>query len=144
MKITWVLVADRTEAKLFESKRAAQSVPALQLLQDIPHPEGRLHARDMEADKSGRMSDSFGTRHALSPHHDPEERHAQQFAHHLAEVLNKGRNEHSYQNLILVAEPGFLGDLSGALDKHTLALVEKTIGKDLMHLGEHELLEYLI
>lgn len=141
METTWIVVADRTEARLFESKGAGMG--ALQHMRDIPHPEGRLRTRDMEADKSGRMSDSFGTRHALSPHHDPEERHAQKFAHHLAEILNKGRNDHAYQKLILVAEPGFLGDLSGALDKHTSALVEKAVGKDLMHVGENELPQHL-
>ena len=79
----------------------------------------------------------------MSPHHEPKERHAQEFAHHLAEILNKGRNDHAYQKLILVAEPGFLGDLSGALDKNTSALVEKTVGKDLMHVGENELPQHL-
>ncbi len=79
----------------------------------------------------------------MSPHHEAEERHAQKFAHHLAEMLNKGRNDHAYQKLILVAEPGFLGDLSGALDKNTSALVEKTVGKDLMHVGENELPQHL-
>lgn len=141
METTWIVVADRSEARLFESKGPGKGT--LQHLRDIPHPEGRLRTRDMEADKSGRMSDSFGTRHALSPHHDPEERHTQEFAHHLAGILNKGRNDHAYQKLILVAEPGFLGDLSGALDKHTSALVEKTVGKDLMHVGENELPQHL-
>jgi len=141
METTWILVADRTEARLFESKGPGKGT--LQHLRDIPHPEGRLQPRDMEADKPGRISDSFGTRHALSPHHDPEERHAQEFAHHLAEILNQGRNDHAYQKLILVAEPGFLGNLSGALDKNTSALVEKTVGKDLMHMGEDELPQHL-
>lgn len=123
METTWILVADRTGAKLFESKGPGKGT--LQHLRDIPHPEGRLQARD-----------------AMSPHHEPE-RHAQKFAHHLAEILNKGRNDHAYQKLILVAEPGFLGDLSGALDKNTSALVEKTVGKDLMHMGENELPQHL-
>lgn len=141
METTWILVTDRTGAKLFESKEPGKVI--LRHMRDIPHPEGRLQPRDTEADKPGRISDSFGTRHALSPHHDPQERHAQEFARHLAEILNKGRNDHAYQKLILVAEPGFLGDLSGALDKHTSALVEKTIGKDLMHVGENELSQHL-
>lgn len=143
METTWILVADRTEAKLFESKGSGKGISDLQFVRDIPHPEGRLQARDMEADKPGRVSDSFGTRHALSPHHDPQERHAQKFAHHLAEILNKGRNDHAYQKLILAAEPGFLGDLSGALDKHTSALVKKTVGKDLMHVTKNELPQHL-
>jgi hypothetical protein len=33
--------------------------------------------------------------------------------------------------------------LSGALDKNTSALVEKTVGKDLMHVGESELPQHL-
>src|ERR1035437_2934471 len=74
METTWILVADRTEARLFESKGPGKGT--LQHLRDIPHPEGRLQPRDMEADEPGRISDSFGTRHALSPHHDPEDRHA--------------------------------------------------------------------
>ena len=78
METTWILVADRTGAKLFESKGPGKG--ALQHLRNIPHPEGRLQARDTEADKPGRSADSFGTRHAMSPHHEPQERHAQEFA----------------------------------------------------------------
>ena len=48
MTTTWILIAHRGGARLFEhTGRSA----GLKLLQDIPHPEGRLKNQDINADK---------------------------------------------------------------------------------------------
>ncbi|HLA74698.1 MAG TPA: host attachment protein [Gammaproteobacteria bacterium] len=143
MNTTWILVADRSSAKLFESRGKAKG---LQRLQEIPHPEGRLKNQDIDSDTDvrARSFDSVGMgRHATSPHQEPTKTLAGQFAHHLAELLNKGRTSHAYQQLVLVAEPGFLGLLRGALDTQTAGLVVESVTKDLMHVEDRDLPNHL-
>ncbi|MEW6353780.1 MAG: host attachment protein [Pseudomonadota bacterium] len=142
MDKTWVLVANRSDARLFETKGLRGN--GWRLVQSIPHPQGRLQGRDLESDKPGRTFDSLGKgRHAKSAEHGPVEQLAQQFARHLADLLNKGRNEHAYQKLVLVAEPGFLGKLLGALDDHTAALVAGTVKKDLIEIEDRDIPKHL-
>lgn len=68
---------------------------------------------------------------------------AKAFAHTLADKLDKARNEHRYGQLVLVAEPRFLGMLREALDKGTAALVSTTVNKDLANLELEDLAEHL-
>lgn len=140
MQTTWVLVANRTAAKAFASTKPLKD--DLQLVHDLPHPEGRLHGKELEAAKAAEVTDKFGTPNTAdasdAPAHDERD-----FAKHIAQVLEKGRNDHAYQKLVLVAEPKFLGQVSGALDKQTSALVERTVPKDLSRTDAKSLQQHL-
>ena len=141
MTTTWILIANRSSASLFESDWPGK---LMRRIQDIPHPEGRMQNQDIDTDKPGRIFDSFGQgRHAASPKQEPTEHIAQQFALDLAELLNKGRVTHAYDKLVLMAEPKFLGILRAALDKNTAALVAQTVNKELLNVKEEDLAEYL-
>lgn len=141
MTTTWILIANRSSASLFESDWPGKS---MRRIQDIPHPQGRMQNQDIDADKPGRSFDSFGKgRHAMSTEQEPTEHIAQQFALDLAELLNKGRLTHAYDKLVLMAEPKFLGILRAALDKNTASLVVQTVNKELLDVKEEDLAEYL-
>lgn len=139
MTTTWILSANRSSASLFE--RDGKSI---RRIQDISHPEGSQQNRETGTDKPGRSFDSVGQgRHAMGTAQEPIEHIAQQFALHLAELLNKGRLAQAYDKLVLIAEPKFLGLLRAALDKNTAALVLQTISKNLPLLNEEDLANYL-
>ena len=141
MTKTWILVAHHSGARLFENDGPGKG---LQALQEISHPEGKLKTQDITSDKPGRSSDSQGMHHSFGKElHDPKEHLAQQFAKHLAGILNDGRNQHCYTKLILVADPRFLGELRAALDHPTAALVTATLNKDLMHIDERDIPQHL-
>jgi len=141
MSTTWILTANRSGARLFE--RHGKDM-AVRLVQDIPHPQGRLQNRDIDADKPGRAFDSLGQgRHSVGTAHAPTEEVAMKFARILAELLYKGRTAHAYDQVVLVADPKFLGMLRGALDEPTAALVTQTVHKDLPDVSEKDLLSYL-
>lgn len=141
MTTTWILSANRSSSSLFESDWPGKS---MRRLQDIPHPQGRMQNKDIDTDKPGRVFDSFGEgRHSTSPKQEPTEHIAQQFALDLAELLNRGRLTHAYDQLILVAEPKFLGILRAALDKNTESLVIQTVNKELLDVKGEDLAEYL-
>ena len=141
MTTTWILSANRSSASLFESDWPGK---LMRRIQQIPHPQGRMQNKDIDTDKPGRVFDSLGQgRHSTSPKQEPTEHIAQQFALDLAELLNKGRLAHSYDQLVLVAEPKFLGILRAALDKNTESLVIHTVNKELVDVKEEDLVEYL-
>lgn len=141
MSITWILSANRSCASLFESNWPGN---LMRRLQDISHPEGRLQNSEINTDKPGRVFDSVGqARHSTSPKQEPTEHIARQFAINLAELLNKGRIDHAYDGLILIAEPKFLGVLRASLDKNTLSLITQTVNKELVDIKEADLAKYL-
>ena len=141
MSTTWILVANRSHARLLESIWPDKS---LKRLQDIPHPQGQLKNSDINSDRPGRSFDSVGQgRHAMSTKQEPVEHIAQKFALDLAELLNEGRMIKAYDKLVLIAEPKFLGFLRLALDKNTAYLVTQSVDKDLLEVRDEELYKYL-
>lgn len=141
MTTTWILVAHRGGARLFENTGPGKG---LQRLDHIDHPEGRLKNGELNADRPGRVFDSFGAgRHSMSKEHEPKEQLAIQFAKRLGSLLDKGRASNHFHQLVLVANPRFLGELRAALPAHTAARVTATLDKDLAGVSDHELPAHL-
>ncbi len=141
MSKTWILVAHRAGARIFESGGPGMG---LRRIEEIPHPEGRLENRQIGSDKPGRSFDSHGaSRHALGKEHDEAETVAQAFAHKLAAHLDNARAKNAFSKIVLVAEPRFLGMLHAALPAHTAALVSTKVEKDLGHVADHDLPAHL-
>lgn len=136
-RTTWILLASRAGAKLFENKGPGIH-PAWK--EDIPFPKGRLKNSDIDADRPGYAFDSTGQgKHALSRENDPKTQAAKEFAKQLSTKLRDGRVRHSFDNLVLLAEPSFLGELRAHLDKETSALVSSAIPKEIQDLPNHEI-----
>ena len=140
MNDTWILVAHRGGARVFENKGPGQG---LQLREDIPHPPGKLKSKDLGSDKPGRGVDSHGARTSFQQEQEPAAHLAEQFAKRLAALLDDGRLQQRYSRLVLVAEPRFLGILRAALSRETAALVTAAVNKDLAHVDAHELPKHL-
>lgn len=144
MDITWILVANRSAARIFESKGASENIKEIRRLQEILHPEGRLRNRDINSDDNGRSFDRFGEgRHATGVQHGPTEHISKQFARQLSRLLYRGYTEQAYKEIILVAEPGFLGELVNSLDNKIAKLVTRTVKKDLININDREIVNYL-
>ncbi len=125
---TWILAADSAGARLFE---ATAHDGELSLLARFESPESRLHGSDFTRDRAGRVQESANAaRHGIEPRVDPHEKVALQFAHQLAQMLERGRVEHAYEGLVLLAPPRFLGQLRGALDDQVARLVVTSVDKD--------------
>ena len=137
MEKTWILVANRGGARLFENTGPGKGMT---LLRDIAHSEGHLKDQDFNADKPGRSFDSKGEgRHAMSKSESPKEHETAQFAKELAQMLDKGRATNEFSRLVLVAEDGFLGVLKGELDANTAKLVTDTVHKDMAHVADADI-----
>ncbi len=128
MDKTWILVADRVGARLFESPDAAV---ALVEIASFVNPEGHTSAGSRGDRHPPRSMESMGsTRHAIEPHTTPMEKATRQFARELRDALETGRLEHRFDHLVLIAPPRFLGVLRAELGKHLARCVKREIEHD--------------
>lgn len=105
----------------------------MELLHEIPHPEGRLQDKEITTDRPGRSFKSASQeRHGYTPPQMPHEQLSDQFSKEIATFLDQGRNNHLYERLVLVAEPRFLGYLRQNLNDATKKHVAGSLDKDLV------------
>jgi protein required for attachment to host cells len=141
MSRTWILVAHRSGARLFENRGPGKG---LAFVRNIDNPAGKLKSHELNGDKPGRNFDRRGRgRHAYETEHSPTMHVAEVFAKQLATLLDEGRLEQRYQRLVLVAEPRFLGLLRGSLPETTAGLVSASVDKDLGGTEARDLPRYL-
>lgn len=121
---TWILVADGTRARLFELTPPNKTLTEIACL---TNPDGRAPGRQANTDRLPRVNESVGSaRHAIEPHTSLREKSTNQFAHTVSDALERGRNDHKFDRLVLVAPSRFLGALHGNLSK---SLVECVAGE---------------
>ncbi len=137
--VTWVLVADRAEARVFANDGPGRGLKRAKGHEfSAPHPP----ARELVSDREGRRN-SGGARHAMTPRTEPERHAAQEFARTLTRFLEDHAMNKSYQRLVLVAPPRMLGDLRAELPGHAKAAVIGAVDKDLVHLDDHAVAKHL-
>lgn len=113
MKKTWILVADNSHARIFTT---ANHTSPLEELETLAHPESRLHEQKMTSDLPGSAGgNGMGSRHAYQSESDPKEFEAEQFARDISVHLQAALDKGNYEQLLLVASPGFLGELRNKL-----------------------------
>jgi protein required for attachment to host cells len=112
MKSTWILVADNVHARIFTTDTPSS---ALQEIEDLTHTEGRLHDREITTDLPGRIKNTDGSGHAFEQPTDPKKHEADSFAHRIAKHLEAALNANKFEQLLIIAEPSFLGLLRNCL-----------------------------
>jgi protein required for attachment to host cells len=120
MKSTWILVADNTRARIFTADTPSS---ALDEIEGFTHTEGRLHDREMTTDLPGRIKSADGSGHAFEQATDPKKHEADNFAHRIAQHLEAAHNANKFEQLLIIAEPTFLGLLRRHLPEHIKKLV---------------------
>jgi protein required for attachment to host cells len=141
MKTTWVVVAHRAGARILEHRVPGKG---LAVVKQVDHQTGRLKDSEINTDRPGRAFQRVGDKRSpMGKEESAHERDAASFARELAGLVNAGRNENRFAQLVLVAEPRFLGLLRGALDGVTAGTVAGTVSKDLAHLDVRDLEPHL-
>lgn len=122
----------------------------LQELKAYIHPQSRSKNSDLVTDKPGRVSQSHvaptgpakGSRSGME-HESPKSIEQEHFARELSAELARGLAEHAYEDLVIVANPAFLGTLRQVADTQVLKHVKASIDKDYTMLKLPELQEKL-
>jgi protein required for attachment to host cells len=140
-RTTWIIVAHRGGAEIFKTNGRA-STP--KKLRTIDHPAGRLKAGEINTDGPGRTFQSAGPgQHRLVPAQRATERVAEDFARSVTGMLDKQRVRKTFDALILVAPPRFLGRLREAFPAPMRSMVVASLGKDLAGVDEKGLAKHL-
>ena len=112
MKSTYILVADNSRARIFTADAPASPLAEIEAL---AHTEGRLHDRDITTDLPGKIKGEGSVGHAFEQPTDPKKHEADVFAHRLAHYLEDAHNANKFEQLLIIAEPSFLGLLRNCL-----------------------------
>lgn len=139
MRTTWILAADRAKARLFSFDGDPDSITELE---DFVNPNG--HGRQPAQDRPPRTHDRQGaSRHVIEPRTSPRDKADESFARELDSVLERGRVDHRYQDLVLIAPPRFLGALNAALSSHVRARVVAELPKGVAGADAQDILAHL-
>jgi len=135
---TWILVANASEATLYQSENLRKK--ALILLKTFQHPESREKDADLVSDQPGHFNTSHKARGAYEKS-DPKEIEVDNFARELCEKLDAGRRTNQYNTLLLIAAPSFHGLLNKHLNQHQIEVLH--IPKDYTKCKEDALIQHI-
>lgn len=139
MKTTWVLVAEKSRARLFDW----QSRDVLNEIKTFSHPESRLYEQDLVTDRSGRALDSVGdSRHAQEPA-GAKKHEAETFAKELVSMLDQSRSRQEYERVVIIAAPQFLGHLREEMPPELEKVVLQEVSKNLVRESADDIRRYL-
>jgi protein required for attachment to host cells len=143
----WILVSDASRANLYSAELREDD---WSLVEAFDHPEGRRKSSEFQGESPpGRgQQDSApgqgGRRTALEPRTTPKEAEIHRFAHRLSDYLEKAVANRSFDYLVLVAPPHFLGTLKGSLGQQAAKHLRATVDKDLCTLSAADLRQRLV
>lgn len=127
MSNQWIVVSDAARARLF-SRDAEHK---LTLVDTLKHSESEAHEGDLRTGGKGEIHDSGGSgQHQADPQTTTSEKHADIFAKQVTERLKSGLNDDAFKELVIVADPSFLGRLRDHMDNPLRDTVRKTLDKN--------------
>jgi protein required for attachment to host cells len=137
----WYVLANRAEALVYEENFAK----GFHYLKRLKNPQGKLKGLELVSDRPGRAFASGGsnTRHAYSPRTEIHEVVAEQFAREIAKMLDKAALEEKFSDLVIMAEPHFLGLLNKEYSKHVTALLRSEMPCEWTYGSDSELESFL-
>jgi protein required for attachment to host cells len=136
-----IVVANASRCRIF-SQRARFS--PLEEIADLTHPEARMKASDINADKPGRAFDRSGQgRHAMSASVEPTEEQADRFARTIAEQLERIRLQNGFDRLTIIADPRFLGRIRAHVSKPVDKIIDREISANMADASAEAILSKL-
>lgn len=128
---TWILIANSAKAKIVEDR---DGKGPMAVIREIENPDGRTNAAGLVSDRPSRPQSSTGERSALAPRIDPHRNVQQHFAHKLIDVLDAGRRNNAFGNLVIASSRPFLGILLDQCDEQLRHVLRKSIPRNLCDL----------
>lgn len=141
-KLYWYVVSNRAGAVLYSSGKDGK----LHFVERFKNPKGERLEQELVSDAPGVgfSSAAGGTvHHRFEQHLDKHERIATRFAQFIAEKLRKSLDAKQFDDLILVAEPHFLGLLRSKLDRPTRERVIHEIHHEYTDMSDADLQQHI-
>lgn len=127
---TWIVVVNRSEAKIFESDTRKNN-GTVRFVEKVENPRGRMAAKDINADKPGVLMTLMGYGTRLVKSQSPTDRVSQVFAKELTDHLEGALRKQNFDSMILIAPPQFLGKMRTYISKDLRGHITREISKDL-------------
>jgi len=159
MAKNWIVVANNSGARIFTLAPAAPRLKDLQALanaaansppsrleerETLEHPQGRMKAQAIDADKPGRSFQSSGMkRHGMTREVDAKTQETMTFARQVAERLENARRQGEVERMILVAAPEFLGLLRQNFGADLRRMIDQEFSLDLLQMNPQEIRAHL-
>lgn len=142
MKNKWVVVANRSEAKIFEYKGSRKG---LELLESIENPKGRMKNSELIPNSFGGGKRAKAQRISFDSDsvQEPKRKVAESFASQISDVISQGRKSNRFLSLVLVSEPRFLGMLLDKMDRKSQSMIFHKMGKDITTTNNQVILSHL-
>jgi protein required for attachment to host cells len=139
MSKTLIMITNASTARVF----SYQAHEVFDLLKEFSHPESRQKASDLVSDRPGNVNGKGIGHGTYIPSSNPKEVEAERFAHELADWLDNERKHNRCNQVMLVADPSFLGILNKTLNNQTMKLVFESLNKDYSQVAQRDLPEML-
>ena len=136
MKTTMIVVADSVRARIFVW---GDDRTEIKEIEDISHPEGRLHDRDMSSDQPGK--DSGG--HVYDSKNTPKKHQLTEFAKRVSEYLDDARKANKLSKIILLVAPEFLGELRSQFSNEIGKIIVFELPKNIAAQSAAEILKHI-
>ena len=140
MTTSCVVVANASTAQIYISPRAKllNGHPKLTLHTSLDEPQCRVKRAELVTDKAG----AYGSGTFVESS-DPKEHCKDSFAKHIAQILEKSRLRHEFDDLILIAPQAFDGKVKHNLSHSLKKLLSKNILKDYTHDTPEQLVAHM-
>lgn len=140
MQNSWVLVANGSQARLFNLDGPKKSIT---LIKEFAHPESRMKTDQLSSDRSGNFGGANIGSGSFNEPTDPKSYEMERFAMELVKSLDEGRASNKFDRVVLVASPHFLGLLKQNMNDQLSKAVSHTIQKDYTAVNDRDMLDQL-
>lgn len=136
--VTWIVVADRAIARIFEQYGGSDC--GLRAITTLRHPESRERMSDEVTDGAGSFrGGAIAGSESGEPNQDFRHHTAEVFARELSTYLDAARQRGEFSHLALIAAPLFLGVMRDCLPAQVKRVVEHEVARDYTHLDAAEI-----
>ena len=142
MTMQWVVVADRSRARIFQTDAGLDQ---LKEVEDLLNPEGRADDADLRHDAKGRFYGK-GERHqahTAEPHTSRQAIDEDRFSREVTELLQRACEADLYDSLVMVAPPEFLGMLRRRLSSEVEQKITQQLDAGLSNWQTLQIRDYL-
>jgi protein required for attachment to host cells len=138
----WVLIGDASGVRIFSTKGR---MDRLEIVKEIPNPEGRKRTQELVSDEPGRVAKGGAsrTKSAMDPRTNAHEEAAIDFARSVSYMLDHELQAGTYSSLSVVAPAHFLGLIRSMLSKKVAHHIHSTLTKDLVNVSADDLPSHL-
>ena len=143
IKDRWYLVANRSDAVIYRDRRGRP----FEFVERFLNPSARLTESELVSDRPGRTFSSVrgsSVHNSLDQRYIHHERSAELFAKKLAGVLDRALHEERFSELVVVAEPHFLGLLRSKFTAPVSRKVYRDIPREFAQGSDEDLQAFIL